>query len=215
MWVLERAGAGRAPRWGNGRSCGAGQGASKDFWLGLLWGSPCGLVFTWGSQDYSCLGPWQELWLPGHGLWSGIIPPHGPPQHRPVKTEPDPTESMVSEPCLWPWQPRTPEKGQRRRLRLWCQGEGASRWEGGSVSCPRARGPARRPAQCLAPKHYPSRVWACGHRGAWSQAKRRPSPPGPAHPARSSPEVRAGRSGREAGSRLPCRWPQVSSAGSS
>lgn len=69
-----RLGQGGPHCWGNGRSCGAGQGASKDFWLGLLWGSPCGLIFTWGSQDYSCLGPWQELWLPGHGLWSGTCP---------------------------------------------------------------------------------------------------------------------------------------------
>lgn len=36
---------------GNRGSCQAGQGASEDFWLGLLWGSPGGLVFTWVSQD--------------------------------------------------------------------------------------------------------------------------------------------------------------------
>lgn len=217
MWVLEQAGAGRAPLLGKRTLLWGRTGSEQRF---LAW-APLGFTL-WSDIYMGLLG----LQLPGALAgalasrawpveWDLSIPPHGPPQHRPVKTEPDPTESMVSEPCLWPWQPRTPERGQRRRLHLWCQGEGASRWEGGSVSCPRARGPARRLAQCLAPEHYPSRVWACGHGGAWSRAKRRPSPPGPAHPARSSLEVRAGRPGGEAGSRLPCRWPKVSSAGSS
>ena len=43
--------------WGGSHCCGnrgshrAGKGVNEDFWLGLFWGSPCGLVFTWVSQD--------------------------------------------------------------------------------------------------------------------------------------------------------------------
>lgn len=124
---------------GNRGSWGAGQGASEDFWLGLLWGSACGSGIYMGLPGLKLPGALaRALASPGMDLVGCelSIPTHRPPRHQPVKTKPNLPESKSLSPTSDPGNPRTPQKGRRRRLRLWCQGGRAQRWEGGSVSCP-------------------------------------------------------------------------------
>lgn len=125
---------------------------TEGFWLGLAWPSFCGLVFTWVSPGCSHPQPGQELWL----SWCGACglrtarPSLRPTPAQPWGTGLSPTEGAASQPWLRPQQHQSSEKGPRRWLHLWCQGEGVWKWEGSSVSCPRATGSGPRAGTVLA-----------------------------------------------------------------
>lgn len=78
------------------------------------------------------------------------VPPCPPVPAKPRKARPRPAEGT------------TPDKGQRRRLCLWCRGERAWKWAGGS-ELSRSRGVQPRGlAPCLALYTAPGSVRASG-----------------------------------------------------
>lgn len=126
------------------------------------------------------------------------VPPCPPVPAKPRKARSSPAEGTGS----GPGNPRAPDKGQRRRLRLWCRGEGAWKWAGGS-ELPRSRGVQPQGlAPCPALYLAPGSVRASGQRGARRQANSAGSarrPAGRVHPAPSARGSRGGDPAARAG----------------